>query len=388
YMITRLGNLFIMSEMTLSIIMLTGSFTALFAATIALTQNDIKKILAYSTISQLGFMFAAAGAFAFSAAMFHLITHAFFKAALFLLAGSVIHALSGEQDINRMGGLEKMLPHTSLMFWLASLTIAGVPPFSAFFSKDEILYKVFINENSLSPVIPKIAYLMLITTSFMTALYIARLYFRVFTGDYRGSGHPHESPKIMLIPLYILTILFAISGPLGMGGGIAHIMELPTKIFNKNIHLTNTFERLLEPSIASFGSFSADVNLEIFLIFVSVLVAFGGWFTGRYLYYHQPSRIVESFNRRFYNIHNLVYSKYYIDEIYDFLIVKPYYFISKTLFGLVDRVIIEFLFIGLTVRVVYVIGYILRLFQNGYLYKIICAGIIGLGLIIYFMIGR
>ncbi len=388
YMITRLGSLFMMSDMTLAVIMLTGSFTALFSATIATTQNDIKKILAYSTISQLGFMFAAAGAFAFSAAMFHLITHAFFKAALFLLAGSVIHALSGEQDINRMGGLERHLPHTSLMFWLASLTIAGIPPFSAFFSKDEILYKVFINENPAAHFAPKIAYIMLLLTSFMTAFYIARLYFKVFSGDYKGEKHPHESPRIMIVPLYILTILFAISGPFGMGGGIAHIMEMPAKIFIKNIHLTNTFQRILEPSIASFGSVSSDVSTEILLIFVSVAVAFAGWFSGRYLYYQQISPVVESFNRKFYPLHNLLYKKYYIDEIYEFLIVRPYIYISKGLYGLIDRFIIEFVFIGLLVKIVYVTGFVLRVFQNGYLYKIICIGITGLGIILYFMVGR
>lgn len=388
YMITRLSYLFMMSELTLAIIMIIGSFTALFSATIATTQNDIKKILAYSTISQLGFMFAAAGAFAFSAAMFHLITHSFFKAALFLLAGSVIHALSGEQDINRMGGLEKYLPHTSLMFWLAALTIAGIPPFSAFFSKDEILYKVFINENAVAPFVPKISYAMLLLTSFLTAFYISRLYFKVFSGDYKGDAHPHESPKIMIIPIAILAFLFAISGPLGMGAGIAHIIETPAKIFNKNIHLVNIFERLLEPSIASFGSVHPDLSLEMGLIFVSIVVAFLGWFLGRYLYYQQISDLVESFNSRFYWLQNIIFKKFFVDEIYDFLIVKPYYYISKGLFGLVDRIIIELILIGAAVRITYVMGFIIRLLQNGYLYKIVCMGLIGLGVILYFMVGQ
>ncbi|MGC8926672.1 MAG: NADH-quinone oxidoreductase subunit L [Myxococcota bacterium] len=388
YMICRLGNLFIMSEMTMAIIMLVGSFTALFSATIAICQNDIKKILAYSTISQLGFMFTAAGAFAFSAAMFHLITHAFFKAALFLLAGSVIHSLSQEQDINKMGGLDKKLPHTSLMFWLAALTIAGIPPFSAFFSKDEILFKVFIAENSALPFVPKFSYFLLLFTSFLTALYISRLYFKVFTGDYRGDAHPHESPKVMLIPLWILTVLFAVTGPLGMGGGIAHIMEIPLKFFNKNIHLTNNIERLLEPSIASFGMSSDNISLEIFLILISVIVAFAGWLTGRYLYFGSEAPILERINQRFYSVQNLLFNKYYIDEVYDYLFVKPYYYLSKGLFGLLDRVIIETILIGFTVRVVYITGYILRLFQNGYLYRIICVGLIGLGLILYFIAGR
>ncbi|MCX7943862.1 MAG: NADH-quinone oxidoreductase subunit L [Deltaproteobacteria bacterium] len=388
YMITRLGNLFLMSEMTLAIIMLVGSFTALFSATIAITQNDIKKVLAYSTISQLGFMFSAAGAYAFSAAMFHLVTHAFFKAALFLLAGSVIHALSGEQDINRMGGLEKYLPHTSLMFWLASLTIAGIPPFSAFFSKDEILYKVFINENSVVPLAPKISYTMLIITSFLTALYISRLYFKVFTGDYKGSLKPHESPKVMLVPIYILTVLFAIFGPIGMGSGIGHILEIPARIFGKDLHLVNTFERLVGPSIASFGTISLDVSLEIFMIFISVIVAFAGWLLGRYLYCHQPSPVVEVINQKFYRVQNIIYRKYFVDEVYDFLIVKPYYYISRSLFELIDRVIIEFIIIGFIVKVTYITGYLLRFFQNGYLYKIICVGLIGLGILVYFMMGK
>ena len=388
YMITRLGNLFLMSELTLGIVMIVGSLTAIFSATIAITQTDIKKVLAYSTISQLGFMFAAAGAYAFSASMFHLITHAFFKAALFLLAGAVIHSLSGEQNINNMGGLEKKLPHTSLMFWLASLTIAGIPPFSAFFSKDEILYKVFIAENSALPFAPRLSYILLLITSFLTAIYISRLYFKVFTGEYKGSGHPHESPKVMLIPLIILTVLFAISGPFGMGGGIAHILSIPAKIFSKNIHLTNSFEHLLEPSIASFGAISYDLSLELILMMVSVIVAFAGWFTGRYLYCEGDSPLVNNIAERFYRLHRLLFNKYYVDEIYDFLIVKPYYFISNILFRLVDRFIIETLLIGLSLRIVYVAGYLLRLLQNGYLYRIISIGIIGLGIVIYFMIGK
>ncbi len=388
YMITRLGNLFIMSESTLGIIALTGAITALFSATIAITQKDIKKVLAYSTISQLGFMFAAAGVLAFSAAMFHLITHAFFKAALFLLSGSVIHSLSGEQDINKMGGLEKKLPHTSIMFWLASLTIAGIPPFSAFFSKDEILFKVFIAKNSAYPAIPVIVYSILLMTSFITAFYISRLYFKVFTGEYRGNIHPHESPKVMVIPLYILTILFAISGPIGMGGGIAHLIKIPAELFNKNIVLANNFEKLLEPSIASFGAVSSDIHLEMLLILISVIVAFSGWLLGRYLYCEVESPLVETISRKFYSVYNILFNKYYIDELYAYVVIKPYYYISKAFFALIDRFLIEFALIGIPIRIIYITGYTLRLFQNGYLYKIVCAGIIGLGLILYFVIGR
>ncbi len=173
-----------------------------------------------------------------------------------------------------------------------------------------------------------------------------------------------------------------------MGGGIAHIMEMPAKLFSKNIHLTNTFEKLLEPSISSFGAVSSNISLEIILIFVSILVAFAGWFTGKYLYYYQEASITETITRKFYRIHNILYRKYYVDEIYEFLIVRPYFYISKGLFGIIDRAIIEFILIGLSVRLVYITGYLLRLFQNGYLYKIVCAGIIGLGLILYFIMGK
>lgn len=388
YMITRLSYLFISSEITLGVIMLTGSITALFSATIAITQNDIKKVLAFSTISQLGFMFAAAGAYAFSAAMFHLITHAFFKAALFLLSGSVIHALSGEQDISKMGGLEKKLPYTSIMFWLASLTIAGIPPFSAFFSKDEILFKVFISENSLLPQIPHICYFILLITSFITAFYISRLYFKVFTGEYRGEKQPYESPKVMLIPLLILTLLFSISGPLGMGSGISHIIQAPVKLFIKNIRLGNNIEQLLEPSIASFGAVNYNVSMEILFIIVSVAVASAGWLAGRYLYYECESPAVSKISSMFYRSHRLLYNQYFVNEICEYLILRPYYYISQSFFRLIDRLIIEGILIGLTVRVVYLIGYLMRLFQNGYMFRIISAGVIGLGLILYFTMGR
>jgi NADH-quinone oxidoreductase subunit L len=173
-----------------------------------------------------------------------------------------------------------------------------------------------------------------------------------------------------------------------MGGGIAHIMEIPLKIFNKNIHLINNFEHLLEPSIASFGMISTNLSLELTHIFVSVIIAFAGWFMGRYLYFGIESPLLEGINRRFYALQNILYNKYYVDELYNYLFVKPYYYISKALFVFIDRIIIETFIIDFGLRIVYVIGYILRLGQNGYLYRIICAGLIGLGLILYFMVGR
>ena len=212
YMIARSSILFVLAPDVLTIIAIVGIFTALLAATIAIFQNDIKKVLAYSTISQLGYMFAALGAGAFTGAMFHLTTHAFFKALLFLAAGSVIHALSGEQDITKMGGLSKKLKITSLVFLMGTIAISGIPPFSGFFSKDEILSSLY-EKNPL-------LWILGIAGALMTAFYMFRLYFLVFIGTYRGDDetakHIHESPKVMTIPLIVLAILSVVGGVLGL----------------------------------------------------------------------------------------------------------------------------------------------------------------------------
>ncbi len=222
YMIARSHILYSMAPFTSQIILVIGAATAIFAAIIGLKQNDIKKVLAYSTVSQLGYMFCALGVGAYKAAIFHLVTHAFFKALLFLGSGSVIHAMSGEQDIRKMGGLKKALPITHLTFLIGTLAIAGCPPLSGFFSKDEILASVYVHSS--------VFFIVLAFTSVLTAIYMFRLYFLTFRGSFRGTEeqkhHLHESPFSMTIPLIVLALLAAIGGFLG----IPEVFHAPHKL--------------------------------------------------------------------------------------------------------------------------------------------------------------
>ena len=208
YMVARNNILYSLSPLALQLVLIVGLCTALFAATIALVQNDIKKVLAYSTVSQLGLMFVALGLGAYSSGIFHMVTHAFFKALLFLGAGSVIHALQGEQDIRRMGGLKKYLPTTYLTFFVATLAISGIPPFAGFFSKDEILADAFAH----NPVVWGVALL----ASLLTVFYMFRLLYLTFFGSTRAGAavmsHIHESPKSMAIPLIVLAVLSFVGG--------------------------------------------------------------------------------------------------------------------------------------------------------------------------------
>ena len=258
YMIARSSILFVLVPEVLAIIAIVGITTALLAATIAIFQNDIKKVLAYSTVSQLGYMFAALGVGGFSAAMFHLTTHAFFKALLFLAAGSVIHALSGEQDIRKMGGLSKKIKITSIVFLTGCIAISGIPPFSGFFSKDEILTSLF-EKNSL-------LWILGVAGALMTAFYMFRLYFLVFRGNYKGDDktneHIHESPKVMTIPLIVLALLAIGVGWIGLPAwsGAQHLL---------NMYLSPVFSASSQILIKNSP---LPLSKEIILILTSVLV--------------------------------------------------------------------------------------------------------------------
>ena len=241
-MVVRSNILYSLAPFTLNIIAIIGTATALFAAVIAMTQTDIKKVLAYSTVSQLGYMFVALGAGAYSTALFHVTTHAFFKALLFLAAGSVIHAMGGEQDINRMGGLRKKLPITFFVFLIGTIAISGLPPLAGFFSKDEILAKVWIQYKPL--------FIILSITSILTAFYMFRLFFLTFYGSFRGTHeqehHLHESPPVMTFPLIILAILSAVGGFLGIPAVLGG-----THLLNNYLLAFTSFPKMLiegEPS--------------------------------------------------------------------------------------------------------------------------------------------
>src|SRR5690606_37216028 len=260
YMIARSNIIFTLSPVVMQLIAVIGLATALIAAATALTQNDIKKVLAYSTVSQLGYMFLGLGVGAFTGALFHVITHAFFKALLFLGAGSVIHAMSGEQDLRSMGGLKKKLPITYITMLIGTIAIAGIPPFSGFFSKDEILAHAFADNTLL--------WLGGLIGALFTAYYMFRLLFLTFFGKYRGTfeqeSHLHESPLSMKLPLIILAVLSII-------GGFLNIPE----VLGGSASLASFLNPIFADSIAVAKPFHLDHSTEIVLMTISALAALG-----------------------------------------------------------------------------------------------------------------
>ena len=309
YMVARCSIIFVSAPAVMTLVAVIGIFTALFAASIGIVQNDIKKVLAYSTISQLGYMFLALGVGAFSAGIFHVMTHAFFKALLFLGAGSVIHAMHEHQDIQEFGGLKKYMPKTAMTFLIASLAISGIPPLSGFFSKDEILWMSFANGSFILWLIGAI-------TALMTAFYMFRLYFLTFEGKERFGHnlHPHESSKVMTIPLIILASLAAIGGFIG----------IPALFSGEN---GNMFEGWLAPvfenaekKMAIYNTYSSGP--EILLMALSVILAIGGIWIARNIYLKKPA-IAESVSSRFKGLYKLLWNKYFVDEIYDAVVITP-----------------------------------------------------------------
>lgn len=331
YMVARCNVLYIMSPTTLMVVAIVGLFTAFYAATIGLFQNDIKRVLAYSTISQLGYMFLACGVAAFGAGIFHLMTHAFFKALLFLGAGSVIHAMSGEQDMRKMGGLKDKLPITFKTMLVATLAISGIPLFSGFFSKDEILWKSFS-----SPFGSPVLWVVGVITAGLTAFYMFRLIYMTFYDrpryDDHTASHLHESPKVMTTPLIVLGVLSVIGGYIGLpeslGGGA-------------------WFERFLHPvfargqevaKVAEAGEHS--LSLEYLLMAVSVALVVIMIMSARRFYLKQAAT-AEKFEHGFGGLYTLIANKYYVDEIYDKIVVNPIVSISNLLWTKFDVLIID-----------------------------------------------
>jgi NADH-quinone oxidoreductase subunit L len=329
YMVSRSHVIFERAPMALTVVAIIGTLTALFAATIGITQTDIKKVLAYSTISQLGYMFMACGVGAFSAGIFHLMTHAFFKGLLFLAAGSVIHAVSGEQDMRQMGGLRTKIPWTFWTMTIATFAIAGIPPFAGFFSKDEILWRAYQAS--------WVYWFIGLFTAFLTSFYMFRLWFMTFFGEYRGTaeaqeesahdlahddtragapaphghGHGHggihESPQLMVGPLVVLAVLSTVGGWIGIGG---------------------RFETFLHPAFyGNLEGFSPQEvyhgsDRELLLMLISVAVALLGLFFAWLLYYRNP-QLPQQIAAGLGGLYDAVVHKYYIDELYATLFVKP-----------------------------------------------------------------
>jgi NADH-quinone oxidoreductase subunit L len=326
YMVARSHVIFDRAPSALLVVAIIGSLTALFAATIGIAQTDIKRVLAYSTISQLGYMFLACGVAAYSAGIFHLMTHGFFKGLLFLAAGSVIHALGGEQDMRRMGRLRQHIPWTFWTMTAATFAIAGLPPFAGFFSKDEILWTAFSSEHG-----SWIFWALGLITAFVTSFYMFRLWFLTFFGEFRGAeaavgehaghaheqkvhaepAHFHESPKVMLVPLVILAVLSVIGGWIG---------------WPQSIGGTQHFDHFLAPVFSTHAEEAAVATVEhgkeLLLAGISVMAALLGLLLAWLLYERRrdlPDRIAAALN----GLYATVRDKYYVDEAYAMAFVQP-----------------------------------------------------------------
>jgi len=302
YMIVRNHVIFDMSPVAMSVVAYVGGATALFAATIGLVQTDIKRVLAYSTVSQLGYMFLGCGIGAYSAAVFHVITHAFFKALLFLSAGSVIHALSGEQDIRKMGGLSQKIPWTHRLFLIGTIAIAGLPPLAGFWSKDEIMGHAFVHHHYLLYGIAAVG-------AFLTSFYMFRLTYLTFYGasrmDHHTEEHVHESPMVMVGPLMALGFLSVV-------GGIA--LGFPPE--------HGWLHQFLAPVIGPLGEHEASIGMMLLLMGSATVIALLGWGLAHFLYYVSPLT-AEGWAEKFSGAYATLLNKYYVDELYDFIVVEP-----------------------------------------------------------------
>jgi len=325
FLVARCNAIFSLSPLALTVVALTGALTSLFAATIGLVQNDIKRIIAYSTISQLGYMFLACGVGGYTAGVFHLYTHAFFKALLFLCAGSVMHAMAGELDLHKMGGLKKYMPVTYWTMLIASLSIAGVPGLAGFFSKDEILWLAYSSHNPAG----KLVWAIGTFVAFLTAFYSFRLIFLTFHGKFRGTHeqehHLHESPKAMTIPLMLLCVGAVASGWVGipevLGGGANFTEFMKPVLGHPEAHGTHSEEWMV--------------------MIVSIIAGFSGIGLAAFMYLKRtdlPVKLAAQFS----GVHKFLFNKYYIDELYSFILIRPTIWIAKNiLIGITDARMIE-----------------------------------------------
>ncbi len=322
YMIVRSNVLYTLAPQTLEFVGWIGLATALFAATIGIFQNDIKKVLAYSTVSQLGYMFMGMGVMAYSSGFFHVITHAFFKALLFLGAGSVIHAMGGEQDIRRMGGLGGKIKITAITFLIGTIAISGIPPFAGFFSKDELLAHVFEHN--------KLMWALAVLGSMMTAFYMFRLYFLTFTGKFRGTNdqehHLHESPLSMTLPLMVLAVLSIVGGFIGMPE-IFHFPHLLADFLNP----IYAGSKAVNPA---FGVMTIDHSTEWILMGVSVAAAAVS--IGYAYVKYGNSKNIPAEDTEITGLQKTVYNKYYVDEAYWAAFVNPIKSLSNTFANIVE----------------------------------------------------
>ncbi|WP_078131907.1 NADH-quinone oxidoreductase subunit L [Leptospira alexanderi] len=379
FLIARLNPIFLSAPQVGHWIVIVGSVTAFFAATIGLFQNDIKKVLAYSTVSQLGYMFVAMGAGAYVAGLFHLMTHAFFKALLFLGSGSVIHALHHEQDLRNMGGLKNQMKVTWITFLIGSLAISGIPPFSGFFSKDLILEKSYTYG--------ALFYGLGIVTALLTAFYMFRMTYLAFYGESRVSSHKaehlHESPLVMTVPLVILSI----------GAAVAGFLEVPHFLFGGANILTRYFDPVFAPITTisemiingSEDAHETGATIELILVAVSVAVAISGIFIARTIFL-TGKRLPEA-EESHTGVKRIFSQKYYIDEFYRNFIVDPIVLLGKFLADHVERNFLDLILRG-TGRFAVAISLVLRRIQTGIVVDYAILIVLGTVVILSFFLMR
>lgn len=363
YMIARSNVLYTLAPVSQHVVAVIGLATALFAATIALRQNDIKKVLAYSTVSQLGYMFLGLGVGAYTGAVFHVMTHAFFKALLFLGAGSVIHAMHHEQDIRKMGGLRKYLPVTHITFLLGCIAIAGIPPFSGFFSKDEILAAAY-EQN-------KIYWILGVIGAAMTAFYMFRLYATTFLGGFRGTQeqlhHVHESPPLMTVPLIVLAILAVVGGFVGV-----------PEVLGGHHELAHYLAPIFEPSARlAHATHALDHSTEYMLMGVSVALAAIALFIALVRFSKKPDL------QEARGLGKLLQNKWYVDEFYNAIIVKPINTLGRLLNTYVEKDLIDWIVNGVGKLVNYASRQV-RLVQSGQVGSYVLLMVIGM--LVFFVV--
>ena len=360
FLVVRCSPLFEYSEFALNVVAIIGMMTAFFTATIALVQNDIKRVIAYSTCSQLGYMFFAAGVGAYNASIFHLMTHGFFKALLFLSAGSVIHAMHHEQDMRKMGGLYKKIPFTALMMWVGSLAIIGFPYFSGYYSKESILENAYFASNYMA----NFAYITGILTALLTAFYSWRLLFLTFHGENRSEperfDHANESPWVMRVPLILLAFgsIFA-----GVFFSEYYIGDLKDNFWNHAIILIHGKQHHLP-------------FLQTLIIKTSVAL---GILIAAFIYFYNKN-IASKLSKNF--LYSISLNKWYVDEIYNIIFVKPYFYVANIFWKKGDEQIIDYYGPNGISRLVSFSSIYLSRFQSGYVYHYAFAMLGGLIIIL------
>jgi NADH-quinone oxidoreductase subunit L len=367
FLMSRVSFIFEYSDFARQMVIIVGTITAFFAGTIALTQNDIKKIIAYSTCSQLGYMFVASGFSAYNAGVFHLVTHAFFKALLFLSAGSVIHAMSGEQDIKKMGGLGVKIPLTFTCMMIGSVAIAGIPPLAGYFSKDAILESAFMSSNPLGLT----SFIILVITACLTTFYSWRLIVLVFHGSIKNTqdviDHIHESPKVMTVPLILLSVFAVLSG--FILERYFHILSPSEGIFKKSIYIlaqNDVLEKIHHtPALIK--------NLPTLLSLLMIMFAY--WYFSKQRFNPVPNFIK-----------NIVSNKYYIDEIYNIIFIKPTYKISEFFVKTFDKKIVDGAIVLIPIKISIGVSHLSAKIQNGKIIQYIVFSFLTILATFYFII--